>query len=702
MYVQRMATPSRSGAPINKEAMSKLDAQLTCAICLERYKDPRILPCHHVYCKDCIDGILPDAVERKEIRQHNTVKCPSCRSPIQLDPNTGSGSLPCAFFVNNLLEIRKLTQKTSEPRPVCRAHNKPKDVYCETCEEFLCFKCSIAHCRSNQDHQCDRADDLFEKHMQLIKGSLKSLDERIDAVEQTLAIFDTTEKQIREQEEAVKKEIDEAVQQHMDRLQELMHGLQQSRKALYDQVETATRQKLQLHSLERVEVETIFAQLKSCKEFVEEELRSRSQHQIQTARRKLVQHITDSYSTVKVSEIQPGQVANTRFVCVNELPVAYSNVDLGGVDSIQNYQSIRDLFSVDIPQHVLVGQTTDIFISLPSISLPAELLSCRLLYGSSESELVDYQDFVAVLIEDGHFKVTLNPRKTGPHKLSVYIRVGDGMVMEIDGSPFNICIVSLSELRDQTLEVFAKGLQHPCGVAVTDDGQHVVVTEVNRHCVAVLSSTSREVINRFGQHGNGPGKFNYPTDVVVSADHHVFIRDYNGIQKFTIGGAFVARFAAPGGFGIGFLSNGSVLTCSADKRKIYQITPDLQTFDYFIAQLPGEACTLAVRTDGVVYVLTSDKRIHKFTAKGRPFGSFGSAGYQPDLLQKPYEMCIDSSNLLHVTDKLCIQTFTSDGDCIAKFGVHHTKLRGIAASKTEDLYICKANGEVLVSSIRQD
>ena len=696
-----MATSSRPGAPINKEAMSKLDAQVTCAICLERYKDPRILPCHHVYCKDCIDGILPDAAERKEIRQHNTVKCPSCRNPTQLDPNTGSGSLPCAFFVNNLLEIRKLimTQKTSEPRPVCRAHHRPKEVYCETCDKLLCLKCSIAHCRSNQDHQCDRADDLFEKHMQLIKGSLKLLDERIDAVEQTLVIFDTTEKQIREQEEAVKKEIDETVQQHMDRLQELMHRLQRSRKALHDRVETTTRQKLQLHSLEKEEVKTIFAQLKSCKEFVEEELRSQSQHQIQTARKKLVQHITDSYSTVKVSEIQPGQMANTRFFHIDELPVAYSNVDLGSVDSMHNYQSIRGLFSVDIPQRVLAGQTTDIFISLSSISLPAELLSCRLLYDSSESELIDYQDFLAVLVDEGHFKVALKPRKTGLHRLSVYIRIGDGTVMEIDGSPYNVRIVSLSELREQSLEVFTKGLQHPCGIAVTNDGQYVVVTEGHRHCVAVLSSTSREVINRFGQHGNGPGRFHHPINVLVSADNHVFVRDYNGIQKFTIDGSFVARFTAPGGFGIGCLPNGSVLTCSGDK-KIYRITPDLQVSDCFITQLPGEACTLAVRTDGVVYVLTSDKRIHKFTAKGRPFGSFGSAGYQPDHLQKPYEMCIDSSNLLYVTDKCCIQTFTSDGDCIAKFGVH-TKLRGIAASKTGDLYICKANGEVLVSSIRQ-
>ena len=695
-----MATSSRPGAPINKEAMSKLDAQLTCAICLERYKDPRILPCHHVYCKDCIDGIPPDAVERKEIRQHNIVRCPSCRNPTHLDPNTGSGSLPCAFFVNNLLEIRKLTQKTSEPRPVCRAHNKPEDVYCETCEEFLCFKCSIAHCRSNQDHQCDRADDLFEKHMQLIKGSLKLLDERIDAVEQTLVIFDTTEKQIREQEEAVKKEIDETVQQHMDRLQELMHGLQQSRKALHDQVETATRQKLQLHSLEREEVETIFAQLKSCKEFVEEELRSRSQHQIQTARKKLVQHIMDSYSTVKVSDIQPGQVANTRFVHIDELPMVYSNVDLGSVDSMHNYQSIRGLFSVDIPQRVLAGQTTDIFISLSSISLPAELLSCTLLYDSSESELIDYQDFVVVMVDDGHFKVALKPRKIGPHKLSVYILVGDGIVMEIDGSPFKMLVESLSGLRDQSLEVFTKGLQFPGGIAVTDDGQHVVVTEVNRHCVTVLSSTSRKVINQFGQHGYGPGRFHHPTAVVVSADHHVFVRDNNGIQKFTIDGSFVASFTAPGGFGIGCLPNGSVLTCSGDKRRIYKITPDLQVFDYFITQLPGEACALAVRTDGVVYVLTSDKRIHKFTAKGRPFGSFGSAGNSPDQLQKPYEMCIDSSNLLYVTDRCCVKTFTSDGDCIANFGFH-TKLCEIAASKTGDLYICKANGEVLVSSIRQ-
>ena len=33
--------------PTSKEALSEMDTRLTCAICLDRYTDPRSLPCSH-------------------------------------------------------------------------------------------------------------------------------------------------------------------------------------------------------------------------------------------------------------------------------------------------------------------------------------------------------------------------------------------------------------------------------------------------------------------------------------------------------------------------------------------------------------------------------------------------------------------------------------------------------------------------------
>ena len=177
-----MATPS---FPASKEVLSKIGTHLTCAICLDRYTDPRALPCQHTYCKECIDN-LP---EERALGHH--IKCPSCRKLFQLGKE-GASALPKAFHINSILEIKESLEKTSEneSHPECSDHKKPKDIFCETCDELICYKCSR---EDHRDHQSDRACDLFEKHKQQIADCLQPVDVKIGEVTQMLAIFDKTE-----------------------------------------------------------------------------------------------------------------------------------------------------------------------------------------------------------------------------------------------------------------------------------------------------------------------------------------------------------------------------------------------------------------------------------------------------------------------------------------------------------------------------
>ena len=60
MHVVIMARPA-----------STLYDQLTCSVCLERYKDPRTLPCHHYhsFCRVCLERVptLEQADEQHEV-----------------------------------------------------------------------------------------------------------------------------------------------------------------------------------------------------------------------------------------------------------------------------------------------------------------------------------------------------------------------------------------------------------------------------------------------------------------------------------------------------------------------------------------------------------------------------------------------------------------------------------------------------------
>lgn len=52
--------------------------ELKCAICLEQYKEPKVLPCLHSFCKTCLEGLLP-----KEGLSWR-VDCPSCCSSVEV------------------------------------------------------------------------------------------------------------------------------------------------------------------------------------------------------------------------------------------------------------------------------------------------------------------------------------------------------------------------------------------------------------------------------------------------------------------------------------------------------------------------------------------------------------------------------------------------------------------------------------------
>ena len=55
----------------------KVEEHLTCSVCLEPFKDPKVLPCLHAYCHQCIVNLAKNA-------NSNTIDCPECRLTVQV------------------------------------------------------------------------------------------------------------------------------------------------------------------------------------------------------------------------------------------------------------------------------------------------------------------------------------------------------------------------------------------------------------------------------------------------------------------------------------------------------------------------------------------------------------------------------------------------------------------------------------------
>ena len=71
---------AEGGGDLFSTSLQKLDDELTCPVCTDHFKEPKVLPCLHYYCKTCI----ADLIKRAKGRPFN---CPECRREAQADGN---------------------------------------------------------------------------------------------------------------------------------------------------------------------------------------------------------------------------------------------------------------------------------------------------------------------------------------------------------------------------------------------------------------------------------------------------------------------------------------------------------------------------------------------------------------------------------------------------------------------------------------
>ena len=119
---------------------------LHCPNCGNLLKDPKILPCLHSFCLDCLETCL----EKADIAPEESFYCPLCRSKCTL-PKNGIHGLKDNVLVQSIeafLDFRN--EILNEETVACGGCNrngliKAKAVKCVECNEWLCKTCSDAH-----------------------------------------------------------------------------------------------------------------------------------------------------------------------------------------------------------------------------------------------------------------------------------------------------------------------------------------------------------------------------------------------------------------------------------------------------------------------------------------------------------------------------------------------------------------------------
>ena len=131
------------GIVVEGKTVEELEREITCGICQEHYTEPKVLPCLHYYCKQC--------VLRLALRSDNgkSFSCPECRCEATL-PEGGVDELKTAFFVNRLKTTVSTMERTHgkvEAKCELCADKDKAEAFCRQCAMFICKECIKQHIR---------------------------------------------------------------------------------------------------------------------------------------------------------------------------------------------------------------------------------------------------------------------------------------------------------------------------------------------------------------------------------------------------------------------------------------------------------------------------------------------------------------------------------------------------------------------------
>lgn len=214
--------------------LQDLQESLTCSLCTDLFDNPRILPCQHAFCSECLKQHL------ETWTKEGIISCPYCRGDTAV-PKTGVEGFPKAFNYTNQVQIYKHLQQqlyaaASRPRDsdispkplntACKYHHKEFIEVCENCNQLICDSCSeLPH----KTHLKAPLKSVVPSHRSYLEGSQKRLKEQTTAYEKRM-------QETKQAAEFAKKQKDESLMEIKKQTDELHKIIDDFRQQLSSEV----------------------------------------------------------------------------------------------------------------------------------------------------------------------------------------------------------------------------------------------------------------------------------------------------------------------------------------------------------------------------------------------------------------------------------------------------------------------------------
>ena len=702
--------------PVEK-GLEELEEEITCPVCHEHFRDPKILPCLHYYCKECVRQLALRA------GPNNPFACPECRRGTVL-PQNDPDQLLTAFFVNRMKELRtKMEKARGEMEALCEMCSRAKaEAFCRQCTEFICNDCVKLHsvlkmfaghkvvtlqelkeggakaiplkealpsmCKDHDeplkiycfDCNClicrdcvisDHAGHKFEfvkksapQYKKTLKESLAPLAKIQTNISAATREVEKVEREVSEQHKTVAGKIKQSFKQ----LYEILHKRE---KQLLDRASELKQQKLDNLGAQKKGFALATSEIQGIVKFVERSVENATDEEVMSLQQHIQEQIQEQCAKHEHINLIPAKVANigVRVACAEAIS-----------DLCQKNAEVIVL-RVDPKKCIAEGPATKVAevgksaqFTVRTVYQNGQLCEEKQVVEAELKSVVKNSVINAKVTSKGKgvYEVTYTPEVRGRHTLSVRVNG-----TQIAGSPFQVFAKIHPTQLGEPVRVVEEVVD-PWGIALNSK-QQLVVAEWGGKKVTVFDKDGKKVQTITHK------KFSGPTGVAVDKDDNIYASDVgnSSLLKFSKEGKLMKIVGHKGTQSREFddvslmtVINDKLYVCDRGNYRVQILNTELECVNSFGCHGDGDGQFnrpngIAQDRAGNLYVADScNKRVQVFNCKGQFLSTFSKKGAASKYLYLPCGICVGADQLVYVCDNKnnCVSVFKTSGEFVTSFG----------------------------------
>ena len=642
------------GVIVEKKKLAELGREITCAICQEHYTEPKLLPCSHYFCKECVPKLVLRAGAGKPF---SCPECPECREEIIL-PKGSVDKLQTAFFINRIQgsivtleeahgevvhQESGTTAEESHPKK-CPAHKEPLIVYCFDCGRLICSHCMV---KDHNGHKLELIKEAAPGTRKKLKEKLKPLEKLQVRLSHAVVEVQTTRCELEAQGFSVAKII------HTSFL-ELQKILDDCRRELLEETSRRVQEKMDRLSLQEESLSLACAEVQSVLDHIEQ----------------CVGHYTDSefmgMHAELACQIQRGVEEHDEGVVSLEPVEVDVGMEVRCAEALQQlFQTKEKLTQLSLaPAKCTVsgeGAKAAVLNTISEAALTTTKCNCKV-----DCHLKSLSNGTIMKCHVDHtaarsYSIQYTPTVRGRCELTVSV---DGQVVN---SPFPV-FVSIPVAKLGSPVSVWHGLSGPTCVTVNSVGE-VVVSESGRD-VIIFDKEGKRL--RSVQHN-----VTCCCGVAVDGEDNIYCIDFasNKIKRCNRNGGSVKvhqvkQVQGSGHLGVAVVGD-EVMVCERDNEGTIMVYDrELKYVRQITGRGMGTFYDLSPDSHGNLYVTDiNNSVIRVFSVDGDLLRSFGCDENGVKKLSRPCGVCV-AGQYVYVTDGGLdnVSVFTTEGAYVTSFG----------------------------------